>query len=281
MFDVLTGYAAAAVLAVLWARSQTRTIMTALSVFAALHVLIAAGYTLLLGGLALLAEHSASAREMFQEMIAGMIPGDWSLGDQLVQRLEGLLWKPASLAGELPTNLMLMLAGVLLVRHRDWFLGEAGRLRRRMAMIFGLGVGLPASVLAGLPLAEWYAYAGSIVQRMLLGPLVALGYLAVMVEVVERGWVTWLTQRLAEVGRCAMSCYVMQNVLASVVFYSWGLGLTRGAGDGVIVAALGVLTVLQAGLSFWWVKVWGMGPLEMLWRRLARVPTRPQAGAAA
>lgn len=280
MFDVLTGYAVAAILVCLWARSDTKTLKTVWSVFAALHVMIAMGYTLLLGGIAFLAEFSDSSRELLGKFLSGMVPGDWSLGEQFMQRVDGLLWKPAAIAGELPTNLMLMLAGLLLARHRSWFLGEEGRHRRRSAMIFGLGVGLPASVLAGLPLSEWYAFAGSVVQRMLLGPFVALGYLAVIIEGVERGWLTWITMRLAEVGRCAMSCYVLQNLLASIVFYSWGLGLTDDANDLTIVSVLVALTLMQAALSFWWVTVWGLGPLEMLWRRLARVPAVPAPGVA-
>lgn len=29
------------------------------------------------------------------------------------------------------------------------------------------------------------------------------------------------------IGRTALSCYVLQNLLASIVFYDWGFGLSR------------------------------------------------------
>lgn len=122
---------------------------------------------------------------------------------------------------------------------------------------------------------------GYIAERSLLGPLVALGYISLISIALERGWSGWIVDRLAEVGRVPLTGYVLQNVLTSSVFLSWGLGLRPTASGlgmlGVIVAVWGVL--LGVGwLAAQRVKAGGsgLGPLEWLWRLMAGLPGHPQ-----
>lgn len=50
----------------------------------------------------------------------------------------------------------------------------------------------------------------------------------------DRGVGRWLAARMAEVGRTALSAYMLQNILACAIYYSWRLDLAarRGRRDG-------------------------------------------------
>lgn len=73
---------------------------------------------------------------------------------------------------------------------------------------------------------------------------------------------------LAAVGRMALSNYIGQSVLATFIFYGFGLGLY---GELNRVAQLGVVLLIwliQIAISQWWLKRFRYGPLEWLWRSL-------------
>jgi uncharacterized protein len=56
-----------------------------------------------------------------------------------------------------------------------------------------------------------------------------LGAAACLVEVQRSPGA--LSRRLADVGRTALSCYVLQNIICSALCYGWGFGLTARMGD--------------------------------------------------
>jgi uncharacterized protein len=65
----------------------------------------------------------------------------------------------------------------------------------------------------------------------------------------------------------ALSCYVAQNVLASIVFYGWGLGLTGTLGVGLAICCA---LMLFANL---WLRRFAQGPFEAVWKRLSLLPS--------
>lgn len=96
----------------------------------------------------------------------------------------------------------------------------------------------------------------------------ALGYMAVMVELfrlpVARRWLL----HLAPVGRMALSNYLTQSLLGIALFYGIGLGIGPRYGmTGVLVAFL-LLFAAQIGFSRWWLDRFRFGPAEWLWRSL-------------
>ena len=73
---------------------------------------------------------------------------------------------------------------------------------------------------------------------------------------------------LAAVGRMALTNYLMQSVILTLFFYSYGLGL-YGQTDpsfGLIITVL--LYVGQMRFSAWWLEKYQFGPMEWLWRTL-------------
>jgi uncharacterized protein len=85
-------------------------------------------------------------------------------------------------------------------------------------------------------------------------------------------------RRLAEVGRTALSSYVLQNVVASALCYGWGLGLasrldpaTRVPATVALYALVAAVVVVSAHL---WLRRSTRGPVEWLWHSSYRALTR-------
>jgi uncharacterized protein len=191
-----------------------------------------------------------------------------------------------------PSATVLFLVGSMLLRAGAFADTEVGAGIRKRLMIIGLGVALPLNVLTTFGGADWF-----LVDRYLLPPLVALGLLGLVTTVVLRSPAPPpapaalprcsrrgpgpLRHGIAAVGRTALSCYVLQNVLASVLCYDWGLGLAARFADArpwwVIGLWAGVSAVLLVAAPRW-LRWFDRGPLELLMHRLYEPRRPPVAG---
>ena len=104
-------------------------------------------------------------------------------------------------------------------------------------------------------------------------PLMAFGYAALIILLTRRGG--WLAQRFAAVGRTAFTNYLGTSLIAAFVFYGWGLALYGQ----VSRAQAWLLVPLVWAIMLLWSKPWlerfQFGPLEWLWRSLARWQVQP------
>lgn len=80
---------------------------------------------------------------------------------------------------------------------------------------------------------------------------------------------------LAAVGRMALSNYLLQSVVCTTIFYSYGLGLYGQVGPAVGVALTVAIFVIQVALSGWWLRRFRFGPLEWVWRSLTYGKRQP------
>ena len=153
--------------------------------------------------------------------------------------------------------------------------------RNRYLGLLGLGV------LVGLPVVAYgiswqfargwaapdFFFAGTSFNY-LASPLVALGWVSVVMLIVKGGALRGLTDRLAAVGRMAFTNYIAQSVICTFIFYGHGLGLfgsvERTAQFGVVL----LVWAMQIAWSPWWLRRFHYGPLEWAWRSL--VYMRPQ-----
>lgn len=170
-----------------------------------------------------------------------------------------------------------MALGVFLVG--SWLLrsGRIGDVAAQRSFFLGLaGVGLPV----GLGLSLWAAAIGVGLDAagtqarwllasalMALGTLpLALGYLAVFALV----WSTAAGARalglLAPAGRMALSNYLLQSLVGSLVFYGYGLALWGRIGHAGLVLLAAAVFALQVAASHWWLARFRFGPVEWLWR---------------
>jgi uncharacterized protein len=193
------------------------------------------------------------------EAPAGSGP-DLGYAEQLLGRLTCWGTFRAELALIVPSGIVLFLLGARL--HRAGvFDGRGAALRRRLAVLGA--VALPLDLAAAFAGPDWF-----VVERYLLAPVVALGLLAAGTTLVRSGWAP---RGLTAIGRTALSCYVLQNVLASVLCYSWGFGL---AGPGAWRAVLLWLSVslVCAGFAVLWLRRFDRGPIEILAHAVVGAP---------
>lgn len=100
----------------------------------------------------------------------------------------------------------------------------------------------------------------------LLGALpMALGYMAVVVLLLQAPAWARVLGWLAPAGRMALTHYLSQTVLCSLVFYGYGFG-QWGMPRAWQVAFVAAVFGLQVLASHWWLRRFRYGPLEWLWR---------------
>ncbi len=99
--------------------------------------------------------------------------------------------------------------------------------------------------------------------------LVMTFYVATIVRAVHHA--TWRRrlEPMAIAGRMPLSNYLLQTLLATTLFYGWGIGLWGRVGPALdLVLALVIFFAVQVPLSRWWLARYELGPMEWVWRRL-------------
>jgi uncharacterized protein len=96
--------------------------------------------------------------------------------------------------------------------------------------------------------------------------LLCLGYLAWIVHGLNSEAARRPLAALAPAGRMALTNYLLQSLVCTLVFYGYGLGMFERmprAWQPVFVLAL---FAVQVALSHWWLARHSHGPVERLWR---------------
>jgi uncharacterized protein len=97
---------------------------------------------------------------------------------------------------------------------------------------------------------------------------VSFGYICLVMLICLSGRFSRMTAPLAAVGRTALTNYLMQTVICTLIFYGHGLGLFgRVERLGQILIVLGIWS-FQLTISPLWLKRFRYGPCEWAWRRL-------------
>ncbi|MFD5228714.1 DUF418 domain-containing protein [Streptomyces qaidamensis] len=277
-FDVLMGYALVAMVVAPLLLLRTRWLVAATVLAGAVH--------LTMEFRRLLAELSLSASWQVEEM-EGDEGGSWdeagdlafdsmptSYFDDVAYRMSNF-WELRQDVFVLapPLWAFLFLCGALLWRA-GLFKGDARAhaLSRRLA-VGGLAVGFPLSAWAylSLPGQTHLVY----LFRYTTAPIVAFGYLGLILILLRRrgGGSGFFSRRLADVGRTALSCYMLQNVIAIAAFAEWGFGLGPFGPLGTVLA-WAVISALLMLFAWWWLRHFRHGPFERVWRWAVDAPFR-------
>ena len=107
-------------------------------------------------------------------------------------------------------------------------------------------------------------------MALLLRPLLALAYAALVILAVRSGTVPWLTERLAAAGRMAFSNYLGTSLVMTTIFYGYGLGLFGQLHRAQLYWLVLGQWLLILGWSKPWLRRFRYGPFEWAWRSLAR-----------
>ena len=96
----------------------------------------------------------------------------------------------------------------------------------------------------------------------------ALFYASAVVLLVQRAGWKRLLKPVAALGRMALTNYLLQSIIITTVYFSYGFGL-YGKVDLLAGVGLAVMTyIVQLLWSSWWLNRFRFGPAEWLWRSL-------------
>jgi uncharacterized protein len=103
-------------------------------------------------------------------------------------------------------------------------------------------------------------------SRTIGAPALMLSYVVILIVLFQHErWRKYLTG-LSSVGQSALSNYLLQSILCTLIFYGYGLGL-YGEFDPTAALFLTILLFLiQVRLSEWWMERYRFGPAEWVWR---------------
>ena len=109
-------------------------------------------------------------------------------------------------------------------------------------------------------------------------PLLILGYAALIIVLARPGG--WLTSRIAAAGRTAFSNYIGTSLVCTTLFYGYGVGLFGYLTRAQLYIVVALVWIGMLGWSKPWLDRFRYGPLEWLWRSLARYEWQPMRGSA-
>jgi len=195
--------------------------------------------------------------------------GGWT--EQMAQRV------PAALENEtvsFVTRLLWQLMGLMLMGMGLFKLRVLSAVRSRAFYLWMAAIGFGAGMLLiALGLRRSYATRWDLLDFVLVSEqlhywgnlLVALGWVALVMLVCQRGWPL---RAVAAVGRMALTNYLLQSVICTTIFYGHGFGLfgrVDRAGQLAIVIAIWTFQLLASSA---WLSYFAVGPVEWLTRWL-------------
>jgi uncharacterized protein len=104
---------------------------------------------------------------------------------------------------------------------------------------------------------------------------VALAYVGLVMLVVKTRVLRWLQHALAAVGRTALSNYLGQSLVCTLIFYGHGFGLFGNVDRWQQALIVFGVWGLQIGLSLAWLRCFRFGPAEWVWRSLTYWKCQP------
>ncbi|MEC0201060.1 DUF418 domain-containing protein [Paenibacillus lautus] len=249
-YDILMSYGVTAIIAAFIVKGGDRLIARTMNVIG----IVFAIAILALAGL-MLASGAKVSLGSFHDVAVLYQEGTWL--EQVQYRLANFLPLRAEAILVIPTNVFLFLLGVRFMRAGVFAPDENGKRLRKRLFKLGIYVGVPLNLLIFVP-----GGAFDLPVRYLFAPLMSMGYIAIIARMIQYAKWEWLWRRLENVGKMSLSCYVLQNIIASAVFYGWGLGLAGKLNSAAIIAVWLLISALQLGMASLWLRGFKLGPME-------------------
>jgi uncharacterized protein len=166
----------------------------------------------------------------------------------------------------------LMLLGMALIKW-GFLSGHRSRRFYGVTALFSYALGLPVSIYSGTSLMEQgfglvSMFSMEASTDAIGSVLVGMGHVSIVMLLYNAGALHNLMQRLAALGRMALTNYLMHSVVGVIVFYGYGSGLFGQFDRLTLLGIAAVIIALQLLLSPWWLARYRFGPAEWLWRSL-------------
>lgn len=173
----------------------------------------------------------------------------------------------------------LMLTGAALMRS-GWLSGSFSQRHYRRTALWSLVVGLGIQV--PTTLAQWqngweYHVSGYLLQvpAELTAPLMMIGYVSLIYAFWPQISRLKLAFALRQVGRMALTNYLLQTLLCTTLFYQFAMfnHWSRTA----LLWVVPVVWLVNILFSILWLRQFKQGPVEWLWRKLTALGTQTRS----
>jgi uncharacterized protein len=171
-----------------------------------------------------------------------------------------------------PETLATMLLGMAGLKS-GFLTGAWSPARYRRWAAVTLGIAMPVYVATGLhTIRGGFALAdvvfGAVSVAAPMRNLAVVGYAALGICALRPGG--WLTARIAAAGRAAFSSYLATTLVMTTIFYGYGLGLFGAVPRAALYLLVPPAWAAMLAWSQPWLAAYRYGPVEWLWRSLAR-----------
>jgi uncharacterized protein len=289
--DILTLYSVSGLIAFMFRRLPVKRLVALGAAFLVVHMLLFAGFVYSQYQADLAAHAVGASQQAIKEWNGGLgsfYPSAAKIAEDKALHLGpwlGLVshnlsqWRqiiPSTLIF-MPNTIGLMLIGM--AGYRSGFLtGEWDNAAYARFARIAIPVGLAACVaIVAYDLSSNFYIIGVFAAFVLLATpfitVMALGYAALIV-ILSRGR-GWLAQRIAAAGRCAFSNYLGTSLVATFVFYGWGLDFYGSLSRWQAWLLAPIVWLLMLAWSKPWLEHFHYGPLEWAWRSLSRGKLQP------
>ena len=171
-----------------------------------------------------------------------------------------------------------MLIGMALLKWEVLTAGRSAGFYAGMAAI-GYAVGIPLGLYEyGLLAAgDFGPVAGAEAGRTYQFSRLAMvaGHLGLILAVIKLGLVKWLQKGLAAAGQMALSNYIGQTLICTLLFYDFGFGLYGELQRYQLYLVVLTIAVCEMIFSVIWLRNFRFGPLEWVWRSLTYWKPQP------
>jgi len=129
----------------------------------------------------------------------------------------------------------------------------------------------------------WYTLEGWPLLLIYGSLPVVVGHIGLVMTICQSGAIPWLTRRLAAVGRMALSNYLFDSILFTLLFEGHGFDFYASLHRSMLYVLVLAVWTFQLLVSPIWLEHFRYGPAEWLWRSLTywkRQPMRQQTAPA-
>lgn len=171
----------------------------------------------------------------------------------------------------------LFLLGVLLARRGVLTSPSLFLKERRWMLWVGFGIGLPMNIAAAAFSLRDDGIGPLMFVEFVSGPLQGVGYLMLLAIIVEKLRHGKFWNPVRNVGRMALTVYLTQSLVATFLFYSWGLGWFYTQDPSKLLGSIAIVWTVSLLLPALWLRRFDIGPVEWLLRSLTegkRLPWR-------
>jgi uncharacterized protein len=173
-----------------------------------------------------------------------------------------------------PNVLAMFLVGVVLARKKVFEDLEANKAFFKKLLLYSL----PLAIIGNWVYATYASDVSYTNMNWVLvltlaahgfgGPAMTFVYISAVAHIFRKGYFKSLTNALAKTGRMALTNYLSQSIIATTIFFSYGLGMYGRVNiwQGMILTL--AIYVVQVIWSYYWLQHYRFGPMEWLWRTL-------------